>query len=78
MKKKFLNLNTKEVIHGEFLKVRGVFDLIDPKIAQVEMQFITDDGAVSVWADFEYKDSWTDDDIKSFADMQLSLMTLDS
>lgn len=45
---------------------RGVFDPCNG-VANVEMQVITKDGAVSIWFEYVYKNNtWTDQEVMDF------------
>ena len=71
MEKTYLNPNTGENFTGTFHKVRSVHDLLDPQSANVELQFITKEGAVSVWLQYDYKETWSDPEILAFAENEI-------
>jgi hypothetical protein len=75
---RFINPNTNEIIEGTFFEVRSVTDLLKNKVAHLDLQFITDAGAVSVWIQYDYTDTWEDADILAKADEVLSEINLDN
>lgn len=57
--------------------IRGTFDYINPKICMIHISAIADDGAHDVFYQYDYTDSWSDEDIKIIAQEFMDSITIE-